>query len=221
MSLIIVKAAPVDYLLLDGLNNNDETGDYDMMYDQRQNGTENFRLHVDGVVVAFPASATSHASAALSNVAANYLLQLASAVEDADDDDSNSDGNDPDNYFNFVKNANKNGDVTSAPASEVKYTSPQAVDIKSTAPAAEEAEATSATSDQKSAIKSDEKTSGKPAEYSTESITVESIAALNTKTENAADVVAQRISSMNSEEYSAPKVVVVPVKKIQARRRNK
>lgn len=29
--------------------------DYDLSYDQRQNGTENYRLHIDGVVVALPA----------------------------------------------------------------------------------------------------------------------------------------------------------------------
>lgn len=195
IGLASVQAAPVDYLLLDGITN-DAAGDYDMMYDQRQNGTENFRLRVDGVIMAFPASASTHASSAFTNVAANYLLQLASAIEDDDNDNSNSGANDDtdENYFNFVKNANKDGDATPPALS--------ASDVKDASPA------------------TDDKTSAKPSPSSTETITVESVAALNANTENAADKVAERISSMNAEENEA-KVIVVPVKKIQARRRNK
>lgn len=195
IGLASVQAAPVDYLLLDGLNNDEPAGDYDMLYDQRQNGTENFRLNVDGVIMAFPAAASSQASNAAANVAANYLLQLASSLDDEDDDNDDS-GNL--NYFNFVKNANKEGDVTTAAAA----------DAKSPSPAQQQ-------------VTSDEKTSAKSAaEYSTESITVDSVAALNAKRESAADVVAQRISSMAADE-NAPKMVVVPVKKVQGRRKNK
>lgn len=195
IGLASVQTAPVDYLLLDGLTN-DAAGDYDMMYDQRQNGTENFRLRVDGVIMAFPSSASTHASSAFTNVAANYLLQLASAIEDDENDSNVSGANDAtdDNYFNFVKNANKDGGVTPP--------SPSAPDVKDAPPA------------------TDDKISVKQSPTSMESITVDSVAALNANTENAADKVAERINSMHAEENEA-KVIVVPVKKIQARRRNK
>lgn len=194
MGLVTVQAAPVDYLLFDGLTNDEPAGDYDMLYDQRQNGTENFRLNIDGVIMAFPAAATSQASNTAANVAANYLLQLASALDDEDD---NNDESDTTNYFPFVKNANKDADANSAFATDAK--SPSAPQQQ---------------------VAGDEKTSPKPAaEYSTESGTADSVAALNIKRENVADIV-ERIGSMSAGE-NTPKVVVVPVKKIQGRRKNK
>jgi len=41
--------------LLDQSEPEPEQPDYDIYYDQRQNGTENYRLKIDGVVVALPA----------------------------------------------------------------------------------------------------------------------------------------------------------------------
>lgn len=93
-----------------------------------------------------------------------------------------------------MKNANKDGGVTPP--------SPSAPDVKDAPPA------------------TDDKISVKQSPTSMESITVDSVAALNANTENAADKVAERINSMHAEENEA-KVIVVPVKKIQARRRNK
>lgn len=50
-------------------------GDYDLRYDQRQNGTENVRLNIDGVLIAIPTSATSQAGGSLGDLATNYLLE--------------------------------------------------------------------------------------------------------------------------------------------------
>lgn len=101
------NAYPVDYTLLDDLMDEPSNdGDFDLTYDQRQNGTENIRLHVDGVVIAFPSSSSNQASSSVGNLAANYLLQLAAQSEDDDDGD----------YFPFLKNSNPENGVT-APSS--------------------------------------------------------------------------------------------------------
>lgn len=65
-------------------------GDYDLRYDQRQNGTENVRLNIDGVVIAVPApsSSSSSSSSSFSNVATNYLLQT---LLGSDYDEKNAD----------------------------------------------------------------------------------------------------------------------------------
>ena len=69
--LIILKCAitlclPLDQLLSDLLtqqdDGTDEFGDYDLHYDQRQNGTENYRISLNGVIVAIPTGAASQAT---------------------------------------------------------------------------------------------------------------------------------------------------------------
>lgn len=100
--LSATRASPIDYLLLGDSADDQSNGrnDFDMRFDQRQNGTENFRLRVDGVLIAFPSVVSSSAGSIASNAAATYLLDLAAAVEDDDND------NDTDNYFHFLKNSN-------------------------------------------------------------------------------------------------------------------
>lgn len=122
--LVLVKvynAYPVDFMLLDELI--DEPGnepDHDLTYDQRQNGTENIRLHIDGVIVALPSSSSNQASSSVGNLAANYLLQLAAGADDDDDSD----------YFPFVKNANNENGVTAPSAANEKETVELAKDKK-------------------------------------------------------------------------------------------
>ncbi|XP_055296397.1 uncharacterized protein LOC129565473 [Sitodiplosis mosellana] len=116
------NASPLDFMLLDDLI--DEPGnepDHDLTYDQRQNGTENIRLNIDGVIIAFPSSSSSQASNAAGSLATNYLLQLAAGAAD-DDDDSD--------YFPFVKNANNENGVTAPSAASEKETAEQAKDKK-------------------------------------------------------------------------------------------
>lgn len=155
----------------------DEPGneqDHDLTYDQRQNGTENIRLNVDGVIIAFPSSSSSQASSAAGNLAANYLLQLAAG---ADDDDDDSD------YFPFVKNANNENGVTAPPSvANDKETAEQAKDKK------------------KIATK----------ENSAKRVVIVK--------EAAAPVPPQHVDPIVDEQS---KLDVIPVKKIQSRRKNK
>lgn len=53
--------------------------DYDLHYDERQNGTENYRLNINGVVIAVP-GASSNAMSSIGLLASNYLLELAEAA---------------------------------------------------------------------------------------------------------------------------------------------
>lgn len=68
------------------------TGDYELRYDQRQNGTENLRLNVDGVLIAIPSSAASSSSPSSSgsftNIATDLLL---STLLGGDYDDKSAD----------------------------------------------------------------------------------------------------------------------------------
>lgn len=99
-----VRASPFDLLLLDDLIDDDGgvKDDYDLHYDQRQNGTENIRLRVDGVVIALPSSSSSQSGSTVGNLASNYLLGLA-GLDDLDEDDA-------DNYFGIVKNSQPTND---------------------------------------------------------------------------------------------------------------
>lgn len=101
------SASPVDFSFLDDLMDGPSyeiDQNRDLKFDQRQNGTENLRLNVDGVVIAFPASTSNHAANAAANVAANYLLQLASTSDEDDEGD----------YFPFLKNANNENAVAAS-----------------------------------------------------------------------------------------------------------
>lgn len=59
-----------------GLSGENNKADYDLTYDQRQNGSENLRLNIDGVLIAVPASSASSpaASSAFTDAASNILL---------------------------------------------------------------------------------------------------------------------------------------------------
>lgn len=72
-----------------------EDADYDLHYDQRQSGSENYRLNVDGVMMTVPAASESTLGS-LSAMATNYLLDLAAATSelDGDDDDGYGGGGD-------------------------------------------------------------------------------------------------------------------------------
>lgn len=89
---------PLGTLFDDDYADEVEDSDYDLHYDERQNGTENYRLNINGVVIAVPGASSS----AVSNVgllATNYLLELAEAAADGagahdevvDDDDEGDD----------------------------------------------------------------------------------------------------------------------------------
>lgn len=100
-------AAPVDFAFLDDLMDGPSyelDRNHDLKYDQRQNGTENLRLNVDGVIIAFPASTSNQATSAATNLAANYLLQLAAASDEDDDGD----------YLPFLKNNANNANNENA-----------------------------------------------------------------------------------------------------------
>lgn len=104
-----IAASPIEFILDDLFERGDpQAQDYDLRYDQRQNGTENIRLKIDGVIVAYASPDTSAASAA-GNAASDYLLQFANAVESADDDD-----------FPFRKNAPAQPAPSSDPEDDAK-----------------------------------------------------------------------------------------------------
>lgn len=85
------NGGPVDFLLFDDY---DETGsplagpDYDLNYDQRQNGTGNFRLSIDGVVIGMPSSAMT--SDMMGTLAQNYILGLVKAANKGDGSNTES-----------------------------------------------------------------------------------------------------------------------------------
>lgn len=93
------SAAALDALLTEFLESGDTKGgnhgdndDYDLHYDQRQTGSENYRVNVDGVMVAVPAASETTISS-LGALATNYLMDLAAATGelDGDEDDEEAD----------------------------------------------------------------------------------------------------------------------------------
>lgn len=184
-----LNAAPVDYLFLDDLIDDDSNhaGDYDMTFDQRQNGTENIRLRIDGVIVAFPSSASSSAGSMAGNVAANYLLQLAAGADDDDNTES------LDEYLSLLKSSNNPS-------------------VSSTTVAAEKAVETT-TKDEKLLKKKVIVIPVKESEIKRVTVTKDD----SEKSETSNDVL--KNAAVTNDEQIRP--VVVPVKKIQSRRRNK
>lgn len=96
LNLIILFTAscncgPIDFLLFDDYDEEGSSAaagqDYDLSYDQRQNGTGNFRLNIDGVVIGVPSAGM--ASEMVGTLAQNYILGLVKANEASEDDDSN------------------------------------------------------------------------------------------------------------------------------------
>lgn len=84
----ISVTSPLGTLLFDDYIDEETNGDYDLHYDERQNGTENYRLNINGVVIAVP-GASSNAMNSIGLLASNYLLELAEAA--AANEESNGD----------------------------------------------------------------------------------------------------------------------------------
>lgn len=189
----LLTASPVDLSFLDDLMDGSSSYDidpnlahHDLKYDQRQNGTENLRLNLDGVIVAFPASTSNQAANAAANVAANYLLQLAAASEEDEDSD----------YFPFLKNANQNGIA---------------------APNDKETVAAQAAKDDKNSKKK-ASPPGAPAKEPEKIVVVKEY--IQNAEEIADPAVAQQSVSAAEQQQQA-KIEVIPVKKVQSRRKNK
>lgn len=85
----ISVTSPLGTLLFDDYLDEQADDDYDLHYDERQNGTENYRLNINGVVIAVP-GASSNAMSSVGLLASNYLLELAEAAAAANEE-SNSD----------------------------------------------------------------------------------------------------------------------------------
>lgn len=98
----ISVTSPLGTLLFDDYVDEQIDGDYDLHYDERQNGTENYRLNINGVVIAVPGP-SSNAMSSIGLLASNYLLELAEAA--AAHEESNDQGVDDvetdDNPYDF------------------------------------------------------------------------------------------------------------------------
>lgn len=88
-----VTCSPLELLFGDYLDlspsdesKHDAEDDYDIHYDQRQTGTENYRLNIEGVLIAAPA-ASENAIGSLGLLATNYLSSMASAASDLDEEE--------------------------------------------------------------------------------------------------------------------------------------
>lgn len=184
------NTSPLDFMLLDELiDEQANVPDHDLSYDQRQNGTENIRLRIDGVIIALPSSSSGQTGSAAGNLAANYLLQLAAGAEDDDDDGD---------YFPFVKNANIDNGVT-APPSQASF---------------EEA-AVQAKDDKKK-----KKIAFKPEQTKNNNVKSVVIVKEVQRNDEIAEVTPQRRSPV-AVDNEQPELDVIPVKKVQSRRKNK
>lgn len=182
----LLTASPVDLSFLDdimdGSSSYDVNPNHDIKYDQRQNGTENLRLNLDGVIIAFPASTSNQATNAAANVAANYLLQLAAAEDDEDSD-----------YFPFLKNSNQNGIA----ASNDKETAAQVLKDD----------------------KNSKKKSSPPGAPAKEPEKVVVVKEYVKNADEIADAAAGQQSVSTVEQQQQAKIEVIPVKKVQSRRK--
>lgn len=111
--------SPLGTLLFDDYTDEQSDSDYDLHYDERQNGTENYRLNVNGVVIALPGPSTN-AMSSVGLLASNYLLELAEAAaagEGTNDEGLDEVENDDDRPYDFVlpasgqENEDKNENV--------------------------------------------------------------------------------------------------------------
>lgn len=99
----ISVSSPLGTLLFDDYVDEQTDDDYDLHYDERQNGTENYRLNINGVVIAVPGASTN-AMSSIGLLASNYLLELAEAA--AANEEPNDEGVDDletdDHPYDFV-----------------------------------------------------------------------------------------------------------------------
>lgn len=89
------SGSPIEQLLSDFLDDASDSqpdfgDDYELHFDQRQNGTENYRLNVDGVLIAVPAASQSSIGS-LGLLASSYLMDFADATGNGDDEDDDDD----------------------------------------------------------------------------------------------------------------------------------
>lgn len=188
----LLTASPVDLSFLDdimdGSSSYDINPNHDLKYDQRQNGTENLRLNLDGVIIAFPASTSNQATNAAANVAANYLLQLAAASEEDEDNE----------YFPFLKNSNQNG-ISASNDKETVAAQPF--------------------KDDKNSKKKSSPPGGAPAKEPEKIVVVKEIIKNADEIADTAAAGQQAISTVEQQQQA--KIEVIPVKKVQSRRKNK
>lgn len=93
------SGSPLEQLLTDFLDDASDSqpdfgDDYELHFDQRQNGTENYRLNVDGVLIAVPA-ASQNSIGSLGLLASSYLMDFAEATGNGDDDDDDEEDDKP------------------------------------------------------------------------------------------------------------------------------
>lgn len=85
---------PLGTLLFDDYDVDEEIGgDYDLHYDQRQNGTANHRLNINGVVFVLPGASSSTMNN-IGSLASNYLLGLAASQHGSDNEDDSVENDD-------------------------------------------------------------------------------------------------------------------------------
>lgn len=75
---------------LGGSQAGSDADDYDLHYDQRQSGQENYRVNVDGIMLTVPA-ASEQTVGSLGAMATNYLLDLAAATAAQEGEDEDED----------------------------------------------------------------------------------------------------------------------------------
>lgn len=106
--------------------------DYDIQYDERQNGTENYRLKIDGVVIGIP-GASSNSIGSLGLLATNYLAQLATAAsyEDEDNDNENDGFNSDNKPYEYENPHEKNNSSDAKPITddEPQHHYPDLIDL--------------------------------------------------------------------------------------------
>lgn len=105
---------PIDFFL-DDIDDDDEElsqPDYDLHYDERQNGTENYRLRINGVLIAIPSTITSNSASSIGTIASNYLLLNSlnsGGGDDNDHEDSDHDSSESNSsYGDLAKKQNQN-----------------------------------------------------------------------------------------------------------------
>lgn len=101
-----VQSASISSLVLDGIDSSDiaNRDDYDVIYDQRQTGTENLRIHVDGVIIGLPGGGGSGNSNSPASFLGGAALGLLDGLSEPETDEA-------DDFFLFKNvNATKEGE---------------------------------------------------------------------------------------------------------------